>query len=274
MVIGRKRLTDPVSFPRERDEWHHFLKTTTQHWGTQDATTPDYDRVDLALRLRNHMENMPKTSATFRLSDAIDGDEAKAVTEELMHFLGSWKIPERYTDAREQSYINPHYQFAHHFSDAAVWCGCGTLAVREAFSEQLTQPAQSQDHAENCHKIHRHEYRAELLRNKRRIIKEMALLGHSFREMAQRLGYKVESDIAPTLAENVGLDTSDLIRRGRGRTARTMLVLSREYRPTDIGRLYDVDSRTVSTIIGEETDSDPSVLYSVRRRFGAIEVPA
>lgn len=261
MVLpGQSRLDEPVSFPKTDDEWHSFL-------------LPDQgsvDRLEILIKLREYMEDLPPTKATFEMSDALDNGEWQAVLDDRMLYLvGTWRVPDLIKGTSSPLLVNPHSEHAHYYSDAVVECGCGAVVVRENFSENQPQPLQEQSHTEDCHKINRHEMRLELLKNRRDIIEEMIGAGLSFRQMAPRLGYKGSKDVVPTVARNCGLDPHELQYEARRRMIRTFMVLAREYSPETIGKLYDLNRRSVSDAIRHESKADPATLYSVRRRRGS-----
>lgn len=258
---GKSRLDDPVSFPKNNDEWHSFLLSTTDVEST-------HDRVELLIKLRDYIDARPETSATFKITNALDDGEATMITPEMLHLIGTWRVPDTAISSRVATAVNPNAAHAEHYSDMAVRCGCGAVMLREAVGENQPQPAQQQDHNEDCHKIHRHETRLQLLKNRRDAIIEMSHLGLTYREMASRIGYHRQKDVVPTVARNCGIDTDELQREGRRKTIRTFMVLLREYSPRVIGRLYDLSPRSVSDAVRKESVADPAALYSVRRRNG------
>ena len=275
-MIGQERLSEPVSFPKSDDEWHSFLKSPAM-LRKQDGRDHSYhDRVKILLEILDYIDGLKPYNATFKLPDVVGSNRSSLVTDEMMHFIGCWEVPDRFTSNYQngRKWVNPRYEHAMHYTEAAVVCGCGAIVARESFSEKQKQPAQVQAHADGCHKIHRHEYRAELLRKRRDMIIEMAGLGLNFQMMANRLGYPSSSDTVQKIALSTGLDTIELMKEARRKTARTMLVLSREYDPQDIGRLYGVTRKSVTEIVRKETVGNPQKLYLVRRRNGVTSATA
>lgn len=248
MVIQIGRLEEPVSFPKDKDEWHHFLA----------------GNVDKALKIREHVNNLPETSATWRLND-VDGLDPQGVHRGLVKLTGSWKAPTHMTNNRDRHWVNPNYRHAQHYSDAAVECECGIPVLRQSFSEKEKQPAHHQEHNDCCNKIHRQKARLELLKNRREIIKEVYEYGHSATGMIERLGYPRRREMGAGDAKDLGVDLGKLARDGRRKVARTAMVLCREYKPEKIATLFGVHRRSISEILTRETKTSSKKLYSVRR---------
>jgi len=248
MVIQIGRLEDPVSFPKDKSEWHHFLE----------------GRVDDAVRLRDYVDNLPETSATFRINN-IDGFDPQGMHRGLVKLTGAWKAPTTITNNRDRHWTNPNYKYAHHYSDAAVECECGIPVLRQQFSENEKQPAHHQDHKDGCTKIDRLENQVEIAKNRKQIVKEAYQYGHSAASQIQRLGYSDRRKVGAGDVEGLGLDLAELAREGRKKVARTAMVLCREHSPVKVAKIYGMSRKSLSQIVTKETKSDASALYSVRR---------
>jgi len=248
MVIQIGRLNEPVSFPKDKSEWHHFLE----------------GNVEKAVAIREHVENLPKTSATWRLND-VAGVDPQGVHVGLVKLTGAWKAPTIVTNNRDRHWVNPNYQYAQHYSDAAVSCECGIPVVRQSFGEHEEQPAHHQEHKEGCTKIDRLENQVAIAKNRKEIVKEAYQYGHSAASQIQRLGYSGDRKVGAGDLEGLGLDLAELARDGRRKLARTAIVLCREHSPETVASLFGMHRKSLSEIVTKETTSDAKALYSVRR---------
>lgn len=248
MVIQIDRLQEPVSFPKEKSEWHSFLE----------------GNVEKALKIRNHVEDLPETSATWRLND-VPGLDPQGVHRGIVKIAGSWKAPEIITNNRDRHWVNPNYKYAQHYAGVAVQCECGIPVVRQQFGPDEEQPAHHQEHNEDCNNIYRKEAELKILKNKKRIVKDLYAHGHSPSGKIERLGYAKTNDFTGGDARALGLNLTELAREGRKRLARTCMVLCREHSTRDIAKIFGLSPTALSSIITKETKSDASVLYSIRR---------
>lgn len=248
MVTQIDRLENPVSFPKDKSEWHHFLK----------------GNVDKALKLRRHVEKLPQTCATWRLNDVEDLDP-QGIHRGLVKLTGAWKIPDIVTNNRNRHWANPNHLYAHHYSDAAVQCECGIPVLRHTFGPDEKQPAHHQEHKENCTKINRLENQVQLAKNRKEIVKEAYQYGHSASSQIQRIGYSNDRKVGAGDFQELGVNLHELAVEGRKKVARTAMVLYREHSPKQIAELYGMHRKSLSQIVTKETKSNSSVLYSVRR---------
>lgn len=256
MLIGN-RLQDPVSFPKNDDEWHSFL----------DKDRHTYDPVEVALRINDYFESMPETSATIaqRTLSNQTGITRMRIMNEVMHLLGSWRIPDYYS--KNTSWVNPTYEHRHRYADAAAVCECGAPVLRERFGDKYKQPLDVQEHNDDCCRLDRVQARGRMWEKRREIITEMTSLGHSFRQTNFRLGFAGDTDHGNDLAVKCGLDTDALQREGRAKVARTAIVLLRDYSTQDVADLYGLSRSALSRMLREETTASGRTLYSHRRRF-------
>jgi len=252
MVIQIGRLETPVSFPKNDDEWHSFLK----------------GNVEEALTVREFVDNLPTTAATFELKD-IDGFNEKRLNpdalDSVLKLAGSWRVPDLFASNRPQKWVNPNYNHAQHYSDVATECGCGIPVLRMTFGEDEKQPAHHQDHAEDCTKINRLEARAQLLKNRRDIIRDAYNHAHAASAIQKRLGYAEDKYMGGYEIQQLGINGEELAKESRRKMARTAMVLCREYSPKDVATLFGVHRRSISQLITQETVTDSKTLYGIRR---------
>jgi len=248
MPTQTSRLDDPVSFPKDDSEWHSFLD----------------GHVETALEIRNHVENLPKTRATFTLHE-LDL-KLSNIPDGVVKLTGAWRAPDLILSGARQKWVNPNYVHAQHYSDVVVRCGCGIPVLRQQFSEGEKQPAHHQEHNENCTKIMRKKTELELLKNRRDIVIDAYQHGHTATGISNRLGYPDGHHIGTGETQEWGINIRELNRESRRKIARSIMVLCREYSPVKIGPIFGMTRKSASEILTKETKSDASTLYGVRRR--------
>lgn len=249
MTLSNTRLQTPVSFPRDRSEWHHWLEGF----------------VDVALEVRQFIESLPDTAITFKPAD-IDVKAPIPKIRKCCKLVGSWPVPDTMTNTTRIKWVNPNATHAHRYSDAVVKCACGTPMIKQAFSTKEPQPTNSQEH-NNCIRPDRLEARAELLRNRIEIIEEIYEYGHTVWSMRHRLGLDPDSSIGTSIKHELGLDLEKLGKQSRQKVARTATVLLRNHAATTVGELFGMGGRAITEIVGKETTADPQMLYKHRRKY-------
>ena len=248
MVIQIGRIEEPVSFPKNKSEWHYFLD----------------GNVSKALKIREHVNNLPETSATWRLND-VEGLDPQGVHKGIVKLTGAWKAPTHMTNNRDRHWVNPNYRHAQHYSDAVVECQCGINVLRQEFGPNEEQPAFHQDHNDDCNKIYRTEANLQLLKNRREIIKELYKYAQSLNRLPQRLGYSDRQNHGSNYVTGLGIDLDKHRRKGRERIARTAMVLCRKHNPETIAQIYGLSTESMTKILTKETKTTATRLYNVRR---------
>lgn len=252
-MIGN-RLDNPVSFPKRRDEWHSYLD----------------NHVENAIAIREFIKNAPRTKAMISPTE-IDGltTTPNHIPNELFELAGSWQAPTELSERKR--FVNPNYEHPHHYSDALVVCDCGIPVIREQFSDNSPQPAHHQEHEDDCTRINRVETRLKLMKRRKELVERMAMMGISYRKMLPRLGYPMKSQgRIIKMTDQYGIDRDELATNARAKIARTVVVLSREYSPKTIGRVFGVDKSSISDMVRKETTADGMSLFQYRQR--AIEL--
>ena len=248
MSFNTEKLAEPVSFPKDDSEWHSFLK----------------GHVDEAIQIREYVESLPDTAAMFTLNDIPDFTAAgRNYCKHWLKLAGAWPVPDHIV-AHKTKWVNPNYTHAERYADVGVKCSCGTPVMREAFSDNLKQPAEKQEHTDCC-KIDRMEARLQLLKNRKEVAIESYEYGHGIYGWHKRLGYGSTDSFGSLQFSELDINTSELAKHARAKQARTYMVLAREYSTETIGNLFGYSHETISRNIKDETVSDPNVLYSIRR---------
>lgn len=249
MTLSNTRLENPVTFPNQNAEWHYWLDGC----------------VEAALTIREYIENLPDTAITFKPMD-IGVNTSIPKIQKCCKLAGAWKLPETMPNHANQKWVNPNATHAHRYSDAVTICACGTPMIKMAFSNSEPQPTDSQEH-NDCIRPDRLEARAELLRNRIEIIKEIYEYGHTVWGMRHRLGLKPDSSVGGAIRQDLGMNLEKHGRKSRAKVARTATVLLRDYASTTVGELFGMSGKAISEIVSKETTADPQILYKYRRKY-------
>ena len=249
MSLTNTRLEHTVSFPKDESEWHSWLDGYVQE----------------ALTVREFIENLPDTAATFKPTD-IDISIDVQRRNHLLKLAGAWPAPETVTNSSTPKWINPNATDAIRYSDAVTKCACGVPMLYQKFSEGEQQPTHHQEHKSNCLKPDRLEARARILRNRREIILEAYNYGHAPNTWRDRLGVKSRV-VGGSMWRELNIDGTQKGHEMRERMAKTAIVLSREYSPKTIGRLFGQSADMIKQLLRKETDIDPMTLYKHRRKY-------
>jgi len=254
MVFKTQKLDEPVSFPKNDSDWHSWL----------------LGHVEDALLVREYVENLPKTAATFGLGPIEDELSFRRgnLPNGIVKLTGAWLKPDELTGCNRgaSKWVNPNFVHAQHYSDAVTICECGVPILREFFGDKEKQPAHHQDHNDNCCKIYRQRSRVQLMENKREIVKDAAYHGHALIQMNERLGYSDNYHFKTDRAAELGIDAHKLRQDARAKIARTILVLSRDHSSRTIGKLYGIGKSATNRILKRETVGNGRTLWKARRR--------
>jgi len=253
MVTRKKRLDDPVQFPKSDDEWHSFLRG---QW------------FDVALSAREYVDDLPETRATFYPADIPGVHEWGTTDERLIRLTGAWPVPDTIHDTKNQKekWVNPNYKYAENYAEAMSECVCGAPVLRLKYDTSRNQPEWQQEHGDECCKVDRMKARVRLLENKQEIIKRAYKLGQSYHSVQEQLGCRTESNRSAEEADQLGIDREKLSLEGRKKLVRTCMVLAREHSTTDIATVFGLYRSSVSDMLTKESVTTATKLYSVRRQ--------
>ena len=250
MTLNDKRLEQKVSFPKRKDEWHHYL----------------YDHVEDAVQIQNYVRNLPETAATWTLHNVPNlSKRPNQIPRGLAQLTGSWRLPEIYrTESSPHTFVNPEYVHAEHYAEPLTRCECGIPIVHSAIRHTPGQPSQHKDHR-GCTLDQRYDVQADLIRERRRVIKEMYAHAQNIHNNQQRLGFSHRNSIRQGHIQEWGVDIHELTREARRKIVRTSIVLAREYNMETIGNCYGVGKDTILKMINKESTSNARDLFECRR---------
>lgn len=97
---------------------HHFLVD-----GRNDDIKSTAEKVPT---IREYMNSLPDTAATFRMKNAVDNPQQIDWTEEeIFYFIGTWPAPEKQQSTHATTFVNPNHVHIDHYSIGSVECECG-----------------------------------------------------------------------------------------------------------------------------------------------------
>lgn len=204
-------------------------------------------------KIREYMENLPKTKVTFRLNDIPD-IYAHLITDEMMEFCGSWRVPDYYDlGEKERVFVNPHSYHSNTYTDGIAHCRC-RAAISKGYDVSDLNVQGEHSHSDDCKAWWRLEARAELGKRHDKIIRRVGKLGWRGPEIANRLGMSSNNVGSIAHKNNYKLgDLRDEYRRLVGNTYAYLVWIKRE----SIDLLSDVyahDEKTLSKWGSEYSD--------------------
>lgn len=184
--------------------------------------------LDALRDLREGVEELPKTTASFRVKDVVER-HPKEFTEEFFVLIGSWPLPERISMSRTKRYVNPNHVHRGLYSDISVTCDCGALMVHSyKFDDQLRDypNVEEHKHTDDCTQENREDARTRLLEERADWLQRAADLYLDREKTARRMG--VAKGSVYVVSARTGIDWADERRDGREKMQRTWRLLHDE----------------------------------------------
>lgn len=244
--------------------FHEFLLPRRKSHGAA-GTEPLREVVEL----RKAIDSFPATKATFTVRQVL-GDDANhpLITEDLLEFVGSWRVPEGMGKKNSTSYIyvNPEYVHAHRYSDLDIECQCGALMVQGRCWNGEGRSGAEVEHNDGCRMEFQHRALARVLEKRRAIALRMLHFGVETTTISPRLGYRRDSTLSEQ-GDTLGFTVSEEKEEGRLRTARTAARLCYVYKADTVGLAYGCSGRRIRELLNEYTDRTGQEYYEQRKRF-------
>lgn len=221
---------DALPVPRSRP--HHTFLTRSD----PDAD-PARHPARLMVRLRDYVEERPKTAVTFSLTDVLEPFDLdhRSVDERMMYLLGSWQSP--WTN--KNRWVNPNAPDRIRHSDVVTECECGALMARQQAVYHETPHDADNEHTDDCTLQQRYRARARLCENRAEALRQLLRYGQTGRGFTDRLG--LTSDSIGEFAEGVGVDPTALRQEFHQRRANTFAVLLDDgFTTSEVARVYGV----------------------------------
>lgn len=209
-------------------------------------------------KVREYLDELTDTAATFRLTDA--GVQGQFFEDVHIEFLKSWPVHDMYATSGQRGtrYVNPNYVHAHTYSDIVVECDCGAKFTRN-YDDGENTLQKPHEHTDDCMPFHRLRARAEMQERRYHAIRRLGRLGWKGSDMAQRFGSK--SDYMGALARDFGLnlrDCYDVYRETAGHTYKH-LVIEHGESSKEVAAAYGHAPSTMTRWAKEYTDYDTEV---------------
>ena len=241
-----------------------------------DFLVNQHDELSSAARqipkLREHINEMRSTAATFRLNK---WDDVTAHILDSIHveFLKAWPVHANYTSSsqRGRQYVNPNYTHASTYTDVLIDCECGAIVNRNNDRGEVEIQGEH-DHTEECLPQWRLSARAQAHELKRRRILRLTRLGWRGNEISPRIG--LTHDHISSLCREYHLSLEDLRERYRKIAGRTYAYLVRQHGESgaDVAEVYGHQRNTLSRWATERTDFESSrELTRVDGQFAWVE---
>ena len=136
--------------------------------------------------IREYIEELPETAATFRLKQ-VDGIYQPNFDDVHLEFCHAWPVHEIYAPENERVYVNPNYIHAHTYTDLVAECQCGTTFTRN-YEDDHNSLRDEHNHSDDCLPHWRLKARAAMTEQRYNLMHRLGKLGWKGADMAPRLG--------------------------------------------------------------------------------------
>lgn len=207
----------------------------------RDGSRPD--SVEALIDLREGVEDLPETAATFRINDLTDYHHSR-YTVDMVYLVGSWPAPNRYNSQKAARYVNPNYVHRLGYSDLYVECECGAqLGPNVDIGKELSGGV---GHSDTCSRAVRERAMQNLNKHRREWLITAADLWMTQEDAARRMG--ISRKRISALTGRVGVDWQERRKEGRQKQVKTWLRLHDKhgFQNEKIGRAFGRPESTVS----------------------------
>lgn len=215
-------------------------------------------------QVREFIEELPPTAASFKLRDVPDLEHSTALDMEHMEFLKCWKPPEHFQRTRKNQYINPGHAHAYHYTDHIAECKCGAILARFIDRSSGGNPLQnSHNHSDDCKPQWRMRARARLAEEREQEMLRLGPMGWRSRNFAARFGLTTRSGVNG-LPQRYGFTFTELRNEYRRLAANTYthFVLNTTTTGEEICEIYGHAPATISEWRREYGDGYDDGRYS------------
>lgn len=213
--------------------------------------------------VREYINSLPETAATFRLSgddEMLDDVQGQFFEDIHLEFLKAWPVHKMYASSKQRGkrYVNPHYVHSHTYSDVVVECACGATFTRN-YDDGENALQQAHKHSEDCLPFYRLRARGEMLERRYENMLHLGWLGWKGTDMAPRFGSK--KDYMGSLARDFNLNLRECYNEYRQAAARTYkhLVVNHDVAVSEVAEVYDHAPSTMTRWAQKYTDYTTSV---------------
>lgn len=174
--------------------------------------------------LREHIEDLPETAATFRLTH-IEDIEPIHLDREHVEFVHAWPVHNIHGGNGPRSFVNPNYVHAHRYTDLVTRCECGALLTRN-YEDEHNALRDEHSHFADCLPHYRLRARADMTEQRYQRMMRLGKLGWKGSDMAPRFGVG-ESSMA-SFAERFNTDLRSVYDQYKQVAANTYVYLVAE----------------------------------------------
>jgi len=216
--------------------------------------------------MRNWIQSLPDTRATFRLCDMPVNPSHTPV--ELVEFLKAWQVDEEIYGASGNTtrFVNPNYVHSHTYSDSSVVCDCGARFTHNY--ETAGNLTDEHEHSRDCKPHNRLRARADMAELRDRMIRRLTALGWKGPDIGARLGV-VPTNVSSIAAEN-GHTLTKLREQYRRNASKTYvhLVRTKGVSASVVSDIYDHAPTTLSRWANEHDVETPDGYEFVKGNRG------
>jgi len=216
--------------------------------------------ADAMLALRDHLDDLADTAATFTFSQVVEDTDLThhTYTTRMMWLVGSWQNPL----SDKQRWVNPNHSNSERYSDVVTRCDCGALMARVKEVYHESPHDSDNEHTDDCTKQNRLRARARLCDARADALRQGLAYGQTGRSMASRLGL---GDSIGETAKDLGVDVEGLKAEYKQKRTNTLLHLLTDYTPAEAGKVYGISGSRVREIIACDTPYNVGDFTDLRR---------
>lgn len=224
------------------------LEPTPAHDWLIERNGAENTPIEIQIALREYVEDLPKTKATFTKKEALDGTDLTyhGIHDKMLHHVGSWLAP---VDGNNERWVNPNYEHRHKYTDLLVECECGAKMARLQDDEHVSIDG-SHGHTDDCTQQMKYRTKAKLCEKRADIIREIRLSGHSPSKMEKRLNL---SGGLGYLYDNLGVDVGELQDEYTEARRNTILHLLKNHDTQTVARAYGISPQRLRGIVSEDS---------------------
>lgn len=195
--------------------------------------------VEEVLRLKNEVENLPETAATWQLKT-----QRRRNHEEILVLLNSWQVPARLaggSDSNKKTLaVNPNYVHIHKYADVPATCQCGAV-LKSANDHYDDEDGKCK--LQECNSLWSCEAyatmwrrRKEVLETSSRFLRTPEYAGHRLGVDPQTLGY---------ITKRLHLDRQQIRDDSREELAEVLTELKPNFTAPELGKVVGRNESTI-----------------------------
>lgn len=231
----------------------------------------DNDPVPYALEIRESIDSMHETKATFTVGEITEhtGWYSGTSQKNLVRITGAWPTPDFYIGGSgSQRWVNPGYANAKKYPAISAECECGTQLQSTKDTAKPTHLKRDINHADDCLPQWRLRARARLFESRKEFGLRYLRLGFTARQISPMIGISPDDT---RWYRKLGIEIKRERARARQRSANTAAALVDRYAPSEIAKIYGMGVSTIQNWVRNMTDTDLTDAYHRRKQFQSRE---